>query len=153
MSLHTSVGESERLLSPLDPDPVTIINQESSFPVLLVCEHAGKTVPAALNGLGLPDDAREAHIGWDIGAAEVTDSQESSHKVQIVIAEYRFDASARARPTQNGKGVGPAIDQIAQQQDSITASNKVDRAQEPLQGLKATLDVAYGPGAQGGRSA
>ena len=46
MSLHTSIGESGRLLSPLDPDPVTIINQESSFPVLLVCEHAGKTVPA-----------------------------------------------------------------------------------------------------------
>ncbi|MCV0352038.1 MAG: N-formylglutamate amidohydrolase [Nitratireductor sp.] len=72
MSLHTSVGESGRLLSSLDPNPVTIINQESSFPVLLVCEHAGKTVPAALNGLGLSDDAREAHIGWDIGAAAVT---------------------------------------------------------------------------------
>ena len=88
-----------------------------------------------------------------IGAAEITDSQESSHKVQIVIAQYRIDPSARARPTQNGKGVGPSIDQIAQQQDSITASNKVDRAQEPLQWLKATLNVAYGPGAQGGRSA
>lgn len=72
MSLHTSVGESERLLSPLDPDPVTIINGDSTFPVLLVCEHAGQTVPRALGDLGLMADALNAHIGWDIGAAGVT---------------------------------------------------------------------------------
>ncbi|WP_048647027.1 N-formylglutamate amidohydrolase [Nitratireductor soli] len=72
MSLHTSVGESGRLLTPLDPNPVTIINQESSFPVLLVCEHAGKAVPAALGKLGLADGTLDAHIGWDIGAAGVT---------------------------------------------------------------------------------
>ena len=72
MSLHTSVGESGRLLSPLDPDPVTIINGDSTFPVLLVCEHAGQTVPRALGDLGLKADALNAHIGWDIGAAGVT---------------------------------------------------------------------------------
>ncbi len=72
MSLHTSVGESGRLLSPLDPDPVTIINGDSTFPVLFVCEHAGKTVPQALGDLGLSADALDAHIGWDIGAAGVT---------------------------------------------------------------------------------
>ncbi|WP_367716074.1 N-formylglutamate amidohydrolase [Nitratireductor sp. GISD-1A_MAKvit] len=72
MSLHTSVGESDRLLASLDPDPVTIINGDSSFPVLLVCEHAGKTVPQALDDLGLSAEALDAHIGWDIGAAGVT---------------------------------------------------------------------------------
>ncbi|MFC5584551.1 N-formylglutamate amidohydrolase [Nitratireductor kimnyeongensis] len=72
MSLHTSVGESERLLSPLDPDPVTIINGESTFPVLLVCEHAGQIVPQALGDLSLNAEALDAHIGWDIGAAGVT---------------------------------------------------------------------------------
>ena len=72
MSLHTSVGERGRLLSPLDPDPVTIINGDSTFPVLLVCEHAGQTVPRALGDLGLKADALDAHIGWDIGAAGVT---------------------------------------------------------------------------------
>jgi len=72
MSLHTSVGESGRLLSSRDPQPVTIVNRESSFPVLLVCEHAGNTVPMSLDGLGLPAEALNAHIGWDIGAAGVT---------------------------------------------------------------------------------
>jgi hypothetical protein len=62
-----------------------------------------------------------------IAAAKVTDSQESSHKVKIVIAQYRFDPSAGARPTQNGKRVGTAIDQIAQQQHSITVRREFDR--------------------------
>jgi hypothetical protein len=53
------------------------------------------------------------HPGECIGAAEGADSQGSSQKVQIMIAEYRIDASARARPTQHGKGVGAAINQIA----------------------------------------
>jgi predicted N-formylglutamate amidohydrolase len=39
---------------------------ESSF--LIVCDHAGRAVPARLRRLSLPDSAFEAHIAWDIGA-------------------------------------------------------------------------------------
>ncbi len=40
--------------------------------VLLVCDHASKLVPRALNRLGLDDAALSQHIGWDIGAGDVT---------------------------------------------------------------------------------
>ena len=60
------------LLSGLDPDPVELVNAHSDHPVVLVCEHAGQAVPTSLNGLGLPPGALDAHIGWDIGAREVT---------------------------------------------------------------------------------
>ena len=36
---------------------------------MLVCDHAGRAVPRALARLGLPDEAFERHIAWDIGIA------------------------------------------------------------------------------------
>ena len=60
------------LLSPSDPPPFEVIGADSRAPVLLVCDHASKRVPAALGDLGLPPGRIEEHIGWDIGAAAVT---------------------------------------------------------------------------------
>ena len=60
------------LLSDADPDPVEMVNADSNHPVLLVCEHAGQSVPAQLGDLGLTGDALDTHIGWDIGARAVT---------------------------------------------------------------------------------
>jgi predicted N-formylglutamate amidohydrolase len=40
--------------------------------VLLVCDHASNRVPRALGHLGLDDALLARHIGWDIGAADVT---------------------------------------------------------------------------------
>jgi predicted N-formylglutamate amidohydrolase len=39
---------------------------------LLLCDHAGRHVPRRLDGLGLPEHELRRHIGWDIGAADVT---------------------------------------------------------------------------------
>ncbi|MDU9005312.1 N-formylglutamate amidohydrolase [Sedimentitalea todarodis] len=64
-----------------DPDPVEWVNSDSTAPVLLVCEHAGQAVPAALGDLGLPPGAIDGHIGWDIGA-----------KVLACALAYRLDA-------------------------------------------------------------
>ena len=36
---------------------------------MIVCDHAGRAVPESLGRLGLPDEAFEAHIAYDIGAA------------------------------------------------------------------------------------
>ena len=64
--------QPDRLLLSSDPNPVELVNAHSDHPVVLVCEHAGQAVPDALNGLGLPPGALDAHIGWDIGARAVT---------------------------------------------------------------------------------
>jgi len=44
------------------------MNSGADSPFLIVCDHAGRAVPEALERLGLPDQAFEAHIAWDIGA-------------------------------------------------------------------------------------
>ncbi len=61
------------LLGPDDPAPVRILNPDSAASLLLVCDHAGQAVPAALHGMGVPSEEMDRHIGWDIGAAAVTE--------------------------------------------------------------------------------
>jgi len=39
---------------------------------LVVCDHAGRKIPRRLGTLGLPEHELRRHIGWDIGAADVT---------------------------------------------------------------------------------
>ena len=60
---------SSALLSPSDPAPVAVENAGANSPFLIVCDHAGREVPKALERLGLPDEAFDAHIAYDIGAA------------------------------------------------------------------------------------
>jgi len=38
-------------------------------PLLLLCDHASKALPAALGSLGIPRRELDRHIGWDIGAS------------------------------------------------------------------------------------
>jgi predicted N-formylglutamate amidohydrolase len=51
---------------------VELCNRGGSAPVLLLCDHAGRWVPPELQNLGLPPMEIARHIGWDIGAADVT---------------------------------------------------------------------------------
>ncbi|MBP7340010.1 N-formylglutamate amidohydrolase, partial [Niveispirillum sp.] len=76
------------LLTAADPAPVRIVNPDSSGPLLLVCDHAGKAVPAALHGLGVPDTELDRHIGWDIGAAAVTEGLARRLDALAVLSVY-----------------------------------------------------------------
>lgn len=69
----TVLNERPRmLLGPQDPPPFEVVNESSDHPLLLVCEHAGKAIPQALNDLGIAERDRDSHVCWDIGAAAVT---------------------------------------------------------------------------------
>jgi len=59
------------LLAADEPPPVTVYNPNGSSPLLLVADHAGRTVPRALGRLGLAEADYERHIAWDIGIAGV----------------------------------------------------------------------------------
>jgi predicted N-formylglutamate amidohydrolase len=55
-----------------NPTGLELFHASGRAPVLLLCDHAGRHVPAELAQLGVDDAALARHIGWDIGAAEVT---------------------------------------------------------------------------------
>jgi len=60
------------LLGPDDPPPFTVVNAEGRAGAVLICDHASRAVPRALADLGLDRALLRRHIGWDIGAADVT---------------------------------------------------------------------------------
>ena len=60
------------LIGPDDPPPVELCNPQGPSQLLLVCDHASRNFPAAMNKLGLDDIALDRHIAWDIGAGQVT---------------------------------------------------------------------------------
>ena len=45
---------------------------EGRAPLLLICDHASRRVPAAYDSLGLDKTVLLRHIAWDIGAGDVT---------------------------------------------------------------------------------
>ena len=57
-----------RLLDGSDPAPVVAHDFGAASPFLVVCDHAGRAVPARLGRLGLLDTVFDTHIAWDIGA-------------------------------------------------------------------------------------
>jgi predicted N-formylglutamate amidohydrolase len=76
------------LLGPDDPPPFEVINPESTVPILLVCDHASRAVPASLSNLGLSRDKFDLHIAYDIGAADVTRRLAHLLNAPAVLAGY-----------------------------------------------------------------
>jgi predicted N-formylglutamate amidohydrolase len=60
-----------KLLDANDPPPVEVLNPHGTSSFLIVCDHAGRRVPARLGDLGVPPADWDRHIAWDIGAAGV----------------------------------------------------------------------------------
>lgn len=76
------------LLSPDDPPPFEIVGGEGRASVLLICDHASRAVPRRLDRLGLDEASLLRHIGWDIGAAEVTRRLAALLDAPAVLAGY-----------------------------------------------------------------
>lgn len=61
-----------RLAFMSDFQPVERIEGPADAGVLIVCDHASHALPAEYGSLGLPPEAFQRHIAYDIGAAGVT---------------------------------------------------------------------------------
>lgn len=72
-----------------DPEAaVELIDNGERYPILLICEHASSRVPPAWDKLGLRDDDLVRHIGWDIGAADITRMLADDLQASAVLARY-----------------------------------------------------------------
>ncbi|MDE8344306.1 MAG: N-formylglutamate amidohydrolase, partial [Acidocella sp.] len=60
------------LLAEDEPPPFVVDNVSAEGRFLLTADHAGRMIPKRLGDLGLPPEALERHIAWDIGIAGVT---------------------------------------------------------------------------------
>jgi len=83
-----AVGHAYPLIGPDDPPPFTLFNPQGRAPLLLVCDHASRTFPRAMNQLGLADWVLDKHVACDIGAAEVTRHLAQRLDAPAVLAGY-----------------------------------------------------------------
>jgi predicted N-formylglutamate amidohydrolase len=59
------------LLAAGDPPPFRVERPLGTSPFFLLCDHAGRVLPAKLGDLGVSAADLTRHIAWDIGIAEV----------------------------------------------------------------------------------
>jgi predicted N-formylglutamate amidohydrolase len=55
---------------------------------LIICDHASNAIPSGYGALGLPPEALERHIAYDIGAAEVTRALAGMLGAPAVLSTY-----------------------------------------------------------------
>jgi predicted N-formylglutamate amidohydrolase len=76
------------LLTPGEPEPVTVYNSGAPSPLLLVADHAGNTIPRALDRLGIAEAECERHIAWDIGIAGVGQTLADALRAMLIQQNY-----------------------------------------------------------------
>lgn len=76
------------LIGPDDPPPYTIYNDAGKAPLLLVADHASRSIPAAMQQLGLDNTALDRHIAWDIGSADVARTLADLLDAPLILSGY-----------------------------------------------------------------
>lgn len=66
----------------------TLSREDSDHPLILVCEHASRFIPAGLNDLGLSHEAAREHIAWDIGALALAEGLSRALGATLLAANY-----------------------------------------------------------------
>ena len=84
----TITASLEPLLAADEPPPYELFNPEGAAPILLICDHASRRVPRRLRDLGLSERDLSRHIGWDIGAADVTRHMALQLNAPALLAGY-----------------------------------------------------------------
>lgn len=114
-----AMAKNSELLDGSDPTPFEVVNGGSAFPVLLVCEHAGRTIPAGLGDLGVDGWVLRSHIAWDIGAATVARGVAAELDAPLVLQLYSRLVIDCNRPVE-------AVDSIPAASDGIEIPGNVD---------------------------
>ena len=143
MNLQVDNPAGKTLLSANDPRPVRLLNETSTHPVLLVCEHAGQAIPEQLLGLGLAPGDLDRHIGWDIGAGAVTQILAEALSVPAVMQNYSRLVIDCNRPPEAPDAMPPVSDQIAvPKNQGLTADDRASRIAEIFDPYQAAVAKA-----------
>ena len=91
----------------------TLSREDSDHPLILVCEHASRFIPAGLNDLGLSHEAAREHIAWDIGALTLAKGLSQALGATLLAANYSRLLVDLNRPLQAPDSI-PAQSEIYQ---------------------------------------
>ena len=83
-----ATGRQTALIGPGEPAPFRVLNPHGRARLLVVCDHASRRIPAALEDLGLDELALGRHIACDIGAGAVAELLSERLDAPAVLAGY-----------------------------------------------------------------
>ncbi|MEO0360810.1 MAG: N-formylglutamate amidohydrolase, partial [Pseudomonadota bacterium] len=136
--------DHSRVLGPEDPDPVEVLHAESAAEVLLVCEHAGRAVPAALDDLGVGPEVLGSHRGWDIGAAAVARRVAERLGAPLVLQRYSRLVLDANRPPGSATSIPETSHGVAIPANrGLTEAEKAARVAEILEPMDRAIDAAF----------
>ena len=83
-----AAGPRGPLIGAGEPPPFRVLNPQGRARALVVCDHASRRIPAALENLGLDELALGRHIASDIGAGDVAERLAARLDAPAVLAGY-----------------------------------------------------------------
>ncbi|WP_425043836.1 N-formylglutamate amidohydrolase [Primorskyibacter sp. S87] len=138
------------LLDPIESPAARALNTNGKAPALLVCEHASRFIPAALDELGLTATAALSHAAWDIGARDLAIELMGALDAPLVLSRVSRLVYDCNRPP-DAKGAIPSRSEAFEVpgNSELTTEERNRRVQEiynPFQRLlSATLDARPTP--------
>jgi predicted N-formylglutamate amidohydrolase len=146
-----SATAASPLVSATDPAPFSLFNPTGRAAALVVCDHASREIPTALQALGLPPDALGRHIAWDIGAADLSRSLARYLDAPAVLAGFsrlvidcnrRLDDPTLIVTESDGQAVpgNIGLDRAAREQRILSCHEPYHRA------IEQRLEVFRGAG-------
>lgn len=122
-----------------DPPPVSVENEAGASPILLVCEHASRFIPARYGGLGLGEADLARHIAWDIGAAELSRALSRSLDATLVLGGYSRLLVDCNRPLSS-----PTLMPVVSETTPIPGNEGIDDAERArrIEGIFAPFQAA-----------
>ncbi|WP_132654308.1 MULTISPECIES: N-formylglutamate amidohydrolase [unclassified Rhizobium] len=100
-----------QILSEADGDCVAIDRVDGKSPVLLICEHASRTLPRHFGNLGLSEEALSSHIAWDPGALAVARNISAALDATLIYQRFSRLIYDCNRPP-NSPGAMPEVSEI-----------------------------------------
>ncbi len=139
-----SANEKNKLLGGTDLPPVEVVNGNSAFPVLLLCEHAGHAIPKSLGTLGISSELLMSHRGWDIGAEDVARGISEKLGAPLVIQRYSRLVIDTNRPPQSQNAIPAESDCVRIPGNTgVAPEDRARRIAEIFQPMNATINKMF----------
>ncbi|WP_417436219.1 N-formylglutamate amidohydrolase [Hoeflea sp.] len=143
----------DMLIDPSEGPAFAVLRPGGTSDVVLICEHASKTMPKALGDMGLDEAVLESHIAWDIGAQSVAELL--SERLDATLVSQRFSRLAYDcnRPPES-PGAYPERSEIFDVPGNIglSASDKARRADALYHPFHQAIDALIDERLAQGRS-
>jgi predicted N-formylglutamate amidohydrolase len=125
---------TEKLLAADEPRPVTVYNADAASPFLLVADHAGNSIPRALDRLGLGEAELQRHIAWDIGIAGLGRPLADALDAPLIQQNYSRLVIDCNRPLDAASSI-PAVSELTEIPGNVglAETNRAARAKEIFQ--------------------